>query len=125
MQKSLQAKPKFSPFFPVIIHSLSPAFASPSFFIATREKKGCLERRLEKEESFGPASKVYFCFSLPAARANGLVQCADFCRKLPETVCIFVSLSVCVCCGKCSDIPWDSHLLELWASDLARKEVNV
>lgn len=95
MQNSLQAKQNFAFF--SSHHLLSPAFASPSFFIATREKKGCLERRLEKEESFGPASKLHFCFSLPAARANGLVQCADFCRKLPETVYFCLSFCVCVC----------------------------
>lgn len=53
--------------------------------------------------------------SLPAARANGLVQCADFCRKLPESVCVFE----CVCRGKWRDTPSGffltrvHHLLEL------------
>ena len=58
-------------------------------------------------------------------RANGLVQCADFCRKLP--VCVLVW--VCVCSGKYRDIThnsflaWVKHLLEPWAFYLVRLSV--
>lgn len=37
--------------------------------------------------------QVHFGLPLPAARPNGLVQCADFCRKLLETLCA----RACVC----------------------------
>lgn len=78
---------------PISPHHFCPTF-TPSCPLSLsslycREREGCLETWLEKEKSFGSGSKVHLCFSLPAARANGLVQCADFCRKLPETVCVF------------------------------------
>ena len=87
--------PTFPHFFPPCTQSALPRhfhLAFSPFSLHCREKEGCLERWLEKEESFRPGSKVHLCFSPPAARANGLVQCADFCRKLRETVCV----NVCV-----------------------------
>lgn len=104
----------FSHLFPI-----SPHFhlASPLFLIhphATESEGGDVWTDEDKKKEGKFRGSPLF-LSLPAARANGLVQCADFCRKLPESVCVFV----CVCRGKWRDTPNGfflmrvHHLLEL------------
>lgn len=69
--------------------------------LAAREGR-CLERWLEKKKKKEKRAKFWYfygqvssCLLLPAA--NGWVQCADFCRKLQETL----SVCACVCCCCC------------------------
>lgn len=88
-------------------------------FIATplREGRGMFGEMIRKRAKFGFFyGQVHFDLPLPAARPNGLVQCADFCRKLLETLCVHAC--VCVCCSGCCNLFFPArahHLLQLWA----------
>lgn len=78
-----------------LLHTFT--LSCPHFsFIATllREGGGMFGEMIRKRAKFGSFyGQVHFSLPLPAARPNGLVQCADFCRKLVETLCV----RVCVC----------------------------
>lgn len=119
MEKSITGSTfwHFSPLFPISphFHLASPLFL---FHPHATESEGEMfgQMRVKKRGKFRFWKRGSPLFlSLPAARANGLVQCADFCRKLPESVCVFE----CVCRGKWRDTPSGffltrvHHLLEL------------
>lgn len=70
-------------------------------FIATllREGGGMFGEMIRKRAKFGFFyGQVHFSLPLPAERPNGLVQCADFCRKLLETLCVRM------CCSGCCNL---------------------
>lgn len=104
--------------------TLSPCLApiSLSSQRCWEREGGCLERWLEKEQSLGSfMAKFTSSLPLPAARPNGLVQCADFCRKLLETLCV----RVCVCVVQAIFFFLHAHItccsfglfIQLWTSD--------
>lgn len=79
------------------VHALT-LFCPHFSFFAARGGGRCLERWLEKKEKrakFGFFyGKVPSCLLLSAA--NGWVQCADFCRKLLETLSVHACARACV-----------------------------
>lgn len=100
------------------LHTFTSRRPSFSFIPTLRRVRGrCLDRwGWKKKRKVSVLEARFTSVPLsPSSKANGLVQCADFCRKLPESVCVFE----CVCRGKWRDTPSGffltrvHHLLEL------------
>lgn len=106
-----------------LLHTFTLSCPHFSFIaILLREGGGMFGEMIRKRAKFGFFyGQVHFCLPFPAARPNGLVQSADFCRKLLE----ILRVRVCVCVVRVVAIFFPArahHLLQLWAFYLALYE---